>query len=98
MKRMNIGKRLYETLENFLKRQGILNMNACIAYPAESSKNISEDSALFHKKMGFSLVGRFHKCGYKFGTWYDMIWMEKHIGKHTDNPQPVKRFRDLFTT
>ena len=22
------------------------------------------------------------KCGYKFGRWYSMIWMEKIIGKH----------------
>ncbi len=24
----------------------------------------------------------FHKCGHKFGRWYNMIWMEKIIGKH----------------
>jgi len=29
------------------------------------------------KKMGFSEVAHFHRCGYKFGEWYDMIWMEK---------------------
>ena len=29
--------------------------------------------------MGFRLAGRFTKCGYKFGRWYDMIWMEKLI-------------------
>ncbi|RAZ94027.1 GNAT family N-acetyltransferase, partial [Klebsiella oxytoca] len=27
-------------------------------------------------------VGTFHKCGYKFGRWYHMIWMEKIIGEH----------------
>ena len=27
-------------------------------------------------------VGRFHLCGYKFGRWYNMIWMEKMIGEH----------------
>ena len=32
--------------------------------------------------MGFAQVGLFHKCGYKFNRWYDMIWMEKIIGEH----------------
>ena len=22
------------------------------------------------------------KCAYKFGRWYDMVWMEKFIGEH----------------
>jgi phosphinothricin acetyltransferase len=34
-------------------------------------------------------VGRFYKCGYKFGRWYDMVWMEKLIGEHVDDPRPV---------
>ncbi|MCC2255773.1 GNAT family N-acetyltransferase [Ruminococcus sp. CLA-AA-H200] len=34
--------------------------------------------------MGYTKVGEFHKCGYKFGRWYDMIWMEKMIGGHLD--------------
>lgn len=39
-------------------------------------------SARFHEHLGFKQVGRFHKCGRKFGRWYDMIWMEKIIGEH----------------
>ncbi|MCI5601462.1 MAG: hypothetical protein SOZ02_10135 [Hallerella porci] len=31
----------------------------------------------------------FHKSGYKFHTWYDMIWMEKLIGEHRE-AKPVK--------
>ena len=27
-------------------------------------------------------LGRFHRSGYKFGRWYDMVWMEKMIGDH----------------
>lgn len=34
--------------------------------------------------MGYTKAGEFHKCGYKFGRWYDMIWMEKLIGGHPD--------------
>ena len=29
--------------------------------------------------MGYTKVGEFHRCGYKFGRWYNMIWMEKII-------------------
>ena len=34
------------------------------------------------QKMGYTKVGDFHKCGNKFGRWYNMIWMEKIIGEH----------------
>ena len=27
--------------------------------------------------------------GYKFGQWFDMIWMEKMIGEHNANPHEV---------
>ena len=40
--------------------------------------------------IGFTLAGTFHNCGYKFGRWYDMIWMEKIIGEHrSDQPDIV---------
>lgn len=82
MKRMGIGKRLYDALEAILKRQNILNMNACIAYPAEEDRHLTTDSVKFHETMGFKMCGRFHQCGYKFHRWYDMVWMEKMIGEH----------------
>lgn len=31
-------------------------------------------------------VTEFEKCGYKFGRWYNMVWMEKHIGAHGEHP------------
>ena len=34
-KRMGIGKKLHEALEEELRNRGFLNMNACIAYPAQ---------------------------------------------------------------
>ncbi|MDD5993651.1 MAG: GNAT family N-acetyltransferase [Clostridiales bacterium] len=44
----------------------------------------------FHEKMGFHLVGTFHNIGYKFNTWYDMIWMEKIIGEHQKEQSNVR--------
>jgi phosphinothricin acetyltransferase len=86
---MGIGKLLYMALEESLKNMGILNMNACIAVPVKEDEHLTYDSYNFHMSMGFSLVGRFHKVGYKFNTWYDSVWMEKMLGKHNDFPQEV---------
>lgn len=79
---LGIGKRLYEALELILKKQNILNVNACITYPNPGSVG-------FHSRMGFEQAAHFNKCGYKFDTWYDMIWMEKMLGEHNLNPEPV---------
>ena len=76
-KRGGIGRRLYEELENILKQQGILNVNACI------------------EKLGYTMVGTFHQCGYKFHRWYDMVWMEKFIGEHRENQPDIIPFPKL---
>jgi phosphinothricin acetyltransferase len=48
--------------------------------------------------MGYRLVGTFNQCGYKFGRWYDMIWMEKMIGAHEAQPEKVIPFSLLNIT
>lgn len=77
-----IGGKLYRKLEEELKKMGILNVYACIAYPEPEDNYVTLNSVKFHEHMGFLLAGRFHKCGYKFERWYDMVWMEKIIGEH----------------
>lgn len=90
-RKCGIGKTLYTALEKELKEMGILNMYACIGYPAEEDEYLTKNSAEFHSHIGFTHVGEFHKCGYKFGRWYNMIWMEKIIGEHKENQAPVTR-------
>lgn len=90
LKRSGIGKMLYDALEKSLIDIGILNMNACIAFTNNEDDHLTNDSFRFHEKIGFKLVGTFHACGYKFNTWYDMIWMEKMIEKHKTNQEDVK--------
>ena len=85
-----IGRILYDRLEEILKKQGILNVNACIGYPQIEDEYLTQDSVRFHEKLGYSMVGTFHKCGYKFGRWYDMVWMEKHLSPHESGPWPIK--------
>jgi Sortase and related acyltransferases len=84
-----LGKKLYLTLEDILKHQNIINLNACIAYTSVDDAHLDNTSVAFHEHLGYSKVAHFTKCGYKFGTWYDMIWMEKMLGEHPDAPDPV---------
>lgn len=95
MRGMGLGKRLYKALEDISAAQNIYNLNACIGYPEAEDAHLTMDSIRFHSHMGYRLVGRFHKCGYKFGTWYDMAWMEKIIREHPKNPEPVIPFPKL---
>lgn len=83
MHNLGIGRVLYENLETKLKNMGVLNLYACIAYTSNPDKYLTNGSMYFHQKLGYEIVGTFHKCGYKFGNWYDMIWMEKIIGRHS---------------
>lgn len=76
------GRRLYEALEEELKKMGIKNLYACIGDPEVEDEYLTKNSPDFHRHLGFVEVGRFHKCGRKFDRWYDMIWMEKIIGEH----------------
>ena len=76
-----IGSLLYTELEKQLKKQNICNLCACISYP-------NPPSIAFHEKFGYTTVAHFHNSGYKFNTWYDMIWMEKFIGEHTPHQKP----------
>ncbi len=76
------GRALYETLEERLKAMGILNLYACIGDPPVEDEFLTRDSERFHRRLGFEKVGTFHRCGCKFGRWYNMIWMEKIIGEH----------------
>ena len=88
-KKRGYGRLLYEALEKELSRMGILNLYACIGQTDTEDEYLTNNSPQFHAHMGFSLVGKFQKCGYKFGRWYDMIWMEKLIGVHGPDQAPV---------
>ena len=92
---LGIGRLLYEALQRALKAQNIVDMNACIA--CGDDEYLNDASVRFHERMGFRFVGRFERCAYKFGRWYDMAWMQKPIGEHLQNQpamRPFARFRD----
>lgn len=82
LRRCGLGRLLYEELEDALKKQGICNCYACIAYPTQEDAYLTMDSVAFHTRLGYRQAGRFSRCGYKFGHWYDVVWMEKIIREH----------------
>lgn len=87
-----LGRLLYEALENVLREQNVLSLNACIASPVEDDEYVTQNSIQFHSHMGFRLVGEFQQSGYKFGRWYNMAWMEKHLAAHPAQPEPFLAF------
>lgn len=68
--------------------QGITNSEACITGENESSVE-------FHRRHGYEERARFTKCANKFGRWLDVVWMEKYIGPHGENPQPIRPLDEL---
>lgn len=91
-----LGRKLYQELETYLKQMGVLNLNACIASTSKEDTHLTNTSQKFHEALVYHLVGRFHKTGYKFERWYDMIWMEKALGEHTTPPKALRSFHEIL--
>ena len=67
-----IGRKLYEVLEQILIAQGYR-----LSYAIITSEN--EASLAFHRAMGYKETAQFPGCGYKFGKWLGVTWMEKPL-------------------
>ena len=69
-RRKGIGTKLLAALEDILKLQGYRTVYAIIT----SENSVSLD---FHRKMGYNLLSEFPDCGYKFGRWLGVTWLDK---------------------
>ncbi len=87
-----IGRELYSALELALKMQNVVNLVACIAYTETDDEYLTRNSVDFHAHMGYAEAGRFRGYGYKFGRWYDMVYMEKRLSERPENPSPLLTF------
>ena len=67
-----IGRQLYAALEKILKYQGYQVLYALITQE-------NEGSLWFHQRMGYQFSVLFPNCGFKFGRWLGLIWMEKRL-------------------
>lgn len=82
-----IGSALYAALESYMPSIGVTNLNACIAWAPVEDEYLNNRSEAFHARLGYTKVAHFHRCGYKFGRYYDMIWMEKILEVGSINSQ-----------
>ena len=77
--RQGAGSLLYEALEARLRRQGVVNLLAGVAYCEAEDETLTHGSCLFHRRMGFSQVAHMTGIGKKFDRWYDLLWMQKKL-------------------
>lgn len=91
-----IGKVLYEELEKILKKQNILKLIACITDSEEEDCYVPKKSVRFHQHMGYKMAGRIQNGGYKFGNWYDLVYLEKELGEFTKEPKEVVDFTKIY--
>ena len=94
-RKMGLGRQLYTALEQRLAQMGVLNLYACIGWPEAEDEYLTCNSAQFHEHLGFTLAGTFRRCGYKFGRWYDMVWMEKLLAPHRPQQPAIIPYPDL---
>lgn len=76
-----VARALYLRLFEVLIEKGYCNAYAGIALP-------NEVSIEFHKSLGFTPVGVFHRGGWKFGKWHDISWWEVEL---REEPPPPRR-------
>lgn len=84
------GRALYEALEEALREMGVRTVYACIAWADREDALLTHASPRFHERMGYARCGTFRRCAFKFGRWWDMIWMEKQIAPCAGDPGPVR--------
>lgn len=90
------GRRLYAALEQILIQQNVLTMIACITSASGTDpEDGTNESVCFHTAVGFTMCGSLLKSGFKFGNWYDTVYMEKFLGSHTSSPADVIPFFDI---
>ncbi len=96
-RKAGLGKKLYAELEQRLKKMGFTTVYACIAATHRSpDPYLTADSIYFHRRIGFSFAGYFKNCAKKFGLWYDMVYMQKHIADIKE-PAAEQEIIDAYT-
>jgi L-amino acid N-acyltransferase YncA len=93
-RKSGVGSSLYAALFDILRLQGYFNAYAGITLPNTGSVKL-------HEKMGFSLVGTYHRVGLKGGQWLDVAWYELELQTKTNDPPaplPLPKIAGNLTT
>ena len=67
-----IGRKLYAALEEILSLQGYQVLYALITEE-------NAPSLRFHERLGYQKKVLFDCCGFKFGRWLGVYWLEKRL-------------------
>ncbi len=70
--RRGVGKALYARLFHIMSAQGFHSVIAGIALPNDSSVRL-------HEAIGFVVVGRVPRAGWKHGRWHDLGFWQKDL-------------------
>lgn len=95
MQRQGIGRRLFELLERISREQNFVAIYSRVATTEVEDEFLTNASLRFHQKLGFEIVGKLPKCGFKFDRWYDMTIMVKDLRAREEDPKPPIRFSNL---
>lgn len=86
--RRGIGSKLYKTLEQLLTLQGYRKLYALVT-------TANPPSVQFHLSMGYRHLVEFKNCGYKFGSWHGVTWLEKDLSPVDLTMSPPKNIDDI---
>lgn len=87
--RRGLGRALYGKLLTILEQQGYRSAYGVATAPNPSSEGL-------HRAMGFEVVGRFPRVGFKFGEWHDVICWHIALGAQARDPGPVRLLSDVL--
>lgn len=89
--RRGIARRLYGTLLDAMRLQGINQAVGVITLPGTIS-------VAMHEALGFSAAGVWRQCGYKLGQWWDVGVWQKELQPAASPPPPVIPFPAMAGT
>jgi L-amino acid N-acyltransferase YncA len=69
-----VGRALYASLFEMLRRQSYVNVYAGITLPNPASIGL-------HQSLGFVPVGVYSRVGFKFGKWHDVVWLHLRLSE-----------------
>src|SRR5258708_27144092 len=77
--RRGVGRALYATLFELLRRRGYVKAFAGITLPNDASTGL-------HEAMGFKVLGLYRGVGYKHGAWHAGVWYQMSLQPERPHP------------